>query len=92
MKRMIWFVKWDKLKPRYKATFEVFERVGPTTYQLKLPQELSNVYDVFHVSNIKKWISNDMLTVHLDEIQVNDKLNFIEEPVEIMDRQIKKLK
>ena len=61
-------------------------------YKLRLPQELQNVHDTFHVSNLKKCLSDESLVIPLEEIQVNPNLNFVEEPVEIMDREIKKLK
>ncbi|GJV75716.1 hypothetical protein Tco_1507300 [Tanacetum coccineum] len=59
---------------------------------LELPQELSRVHNVFHVCNLKKCLSDNTLVIPLEEIQLDDKLNFVEEPVEIMDREIKKLK
>ena len=61
-------------------------------YKLKLPQELQNVHDTFHVSNLKKCLTDATLNIPLEEIQVNEKLNFVEEPVEIMDREVKRLK
>ncbi|GJZ76583.1 hypothetical protein Tco_0641255 [Tanacetum coccineum] len=62
------------------------------TYRLELPQELSRVHNVFHVCNLKKCLSDDTLVIPLEEIQLDDKLNFVEEPVEIMDREVKQLK
>ncbi|GJW45337.1 putative reverse transcriptase domain-containing protein [Tanacetum coccineum] len=59
---------------------------------LELPQELSRVHNVFHVCNLKKCLSDDTLVIPLEEIQLDDKLNFVEEPVEIMDREVKQLK
>ena len=91
-KGVIRFGKRGKLNPRYIGPFEILARIGSVAYQLKLPQELSNVHDVFHVSNLKICLSDDTLVVPLDEIQINTKLNFVEEPVEIMDREVKRLK
>ncbi|GJY08770.1 putative reverse transcriptase domain-containing protein [Tanacetum coccineum] len=68
------------------------ERIGPVAYRLELPQELSRVHNVFHVCNLKKCLSDDTLVIPLEEIQLDDKLNFVEEPVEIMDREVKQLK
>nr|GEX98787.1 hypothetical protein [Tanacetum cinerariifolium] len=68
------------------------ERIGPVPYRLELPQELSRVHNVFHVFNLKKCLSNEALIIPLEEIQLNDKLNFMEKPVEIMDNEVKKLK
>ncbi|GKA36382.1 hypothetical protein Tco_0722873 [Tanacetum coccineum] len=61
-------------------------------YRLKLPEQLSRVHSTFHVSNLKKCFVDESLAIPLEEIQIDDKLNFIEEPVEIMDREVKWLK
>ncbi|KAD5318169.1 hypothetical protein E3N88_18115 [Mikania micrantha] len=91
-KGVIRFGKRGKLHPRYVGLFEILERIGPVAYQLKLPDELSGVHDVFHVSNLKKCLSDETLMVPLEEIQVDKHLRFIEEPVEIMDREVKQSK
>nr|GEU55908.1 putative reverse transcriptase domain-containing protein [Tanacetum cinerariifolium] len=65
---------------------------GPVSYRLDLLEELNGVHDTFHVSNFKKCLADPTLRVPLEEIQVDAKLNFVEEPVEIMDREFKKLK
>nr|GEW24983.1 retrotransposable element Tf2 [Tanacetum cinerariifolium] len=67
-------------------------RIGPVAYRLELPQELSRVHNVFHVCNLKNCLSDEALIIPLEEIQLNDKLNFVEEPVVIMDREVKKFK
>ncbi|GJS37838.1 putative reverse transcriptase domain-containing protein [Tanacetum coccineum] len=67
-------------------------RIGLSSYLLELPQELSRVHNVFHICNLKNCLSDDPLVIPLEEIQLDDKLNFVEEPVEIMDREVKKLK
>ncbi|GKC39237.1 hypothetical protein Tco_1051621, partial [Tanacetum coccineum] len=67
-------------------------KVGTVAYQLKLPEQLSRVHSTFHVSNLKKCLFDDPLAILLDEIHVDDKLNLIEEPVKIMDREVKRLK
>ncbi|GJV36726.1 putative nucleotidyltransferase, ribonuclease H [Tanacetum coccineum] len=84
------FGKRGKLNPRYIGPFRIIERIGPVAYRLELPQELSRVHNVFHVCNLKKCLSDDTLVIPLEEIQLDDKLNFVEEPVEIMDREQKK--
>ncbi|GJZ35721.1 reverse transcriptase domain-containing protein [Tanacetum coccineum] len=86
------FGKHGKLNPRYIGPFRIIERIGPVAYRLELPQELSRVHNVFHVCNLKKCLSDDTLVIPLEEIQLDDKLNFVEEPVEIMDREVKQLK
>ena len=91
-KGMVRFGKWGKLNPRYIGPFEILARIGPVAYELRLPQELQGIHDTFHVSNIKKCLSDESLVVPLEEIQVNPTLHFVEEPVEIMDREVKRLK
>ncbi|GJR81488.1 putative reverse transcriptase domain-containing protein [Tanacetum coccineum] len=70
----------------------VIERVGTVAYKLELPQQLSRVHNTFHVSNLKKCLSDETLVIPLEELRVDDKLHFVEEPVEVMDREIKQLK
>ncbi|GJV29420.1 reverse transcriptase domain-containing protein [Tanacetum coccineum] len=90
--RMVRFGKKGKLAPRYVGPFEIVECVGPVAYRLKLPQELSCVYDTFHVSNLKKCLAEPDVQVPLDEIEIDENLRFVEEPIEIVDRDVKKLK
>ncbi|GKB26688.1 hypothetical protein Tco_0866089 [Tanacetum coccineum] len=73
-------------------TLKVLEKVGSVAYKLELPQELSRVHNTFHVSNLKKCYSDEPLAVPLEGLHVDDKLRFVEEPVEIMDREVKRLK
>ncbi|GJR90051.1 putative reverse transcriptase domain-containing protein [Tanacetum coccineum] len=82
----------DKLAPRYVGPFEILERIDLVAYRLRLPEELSGVHDTFHVSNIKKCLADASLHVPLNEIKVDKTLRFIEEPLEILDREIKSLK
>ncbi|GJS31960.1 putative reverse transcriptase domain-containing protein [Tanacetum coccineum] len=70
----------------------ILDRVGPVAYILDLPEELSNVYSTFHVSNLKKCLFDESLVIPIEELRLDDKLNFMEEPVEIMDREVKQLK
>ncbi|KAI3799955.1 hypothetical protein L1987_35261 [Smallanthus sonchifolius] len=81
-----------KLNPRYVGPFEILARVGPVAYKLKLPQELSNVHNTFHVSNLKKCLSDETLIIPPDEIYIDDKLHFIEQPIEISDWKVQKLR
>ncbi|GKA38218.1 putative reverse transcriptase domain-containing protein [Tanacetum coccineum] len=91
-KGVVCFGKKGKLTPRFVGPFEITKRISPVAYRLRLPQELSSVHDTFHVSNLKKCLADPTLHVPLEEIQVNAKLNFVEEPVDILEGEIKKLK
>ncbi|GKC91743.1 putative reverse transcriptase domain-containing protein [Tanacetum coccineum] len=91
-KGVVRFRKKGKLAPRYVGPFEILKRIGLVAYRLRLPEELSNVHDTFHVSNLKKCLADANLHVPLDEIKVDKTLRFVKELGEIMDREIKKLK
>ncbi|GJY70365.1 putative reverse transcriptase domain-containing protein [Tanacetum coccineum] len=100
-KGVVRFGKRGKLNPRYVGPFKVLKKVGAVAYKLELPQELSRVHNTFHVSNLKKCYSDDPLVVPpplsfppppLEGLQVDDKLHFVEKPVEVMDREVKQLR
>nr|GFB92026.1 putative retroelement [Tanacetum cinerariifolium] len=86
------FGKRGKLNLRYVGPFKVLERIGDVAYKLDLPKELSRVHNTFHVSNLKKCHAEEPLAVPLDGLHFDDKLHFVEEPVEIVDREVKQLK
>nr|GFC48460.1 putative reverse transcriptase domain-containing protein [Tanacetum cinerariifolium] len=86
------FGKRGKLNPRYVGPFKVLERIRDIAYSLDLPEELSRVHNMFHVSNLKKCHADEPLAVPLDGLHFDDKLHFVEEPVEIVDREVKWLK
>nr|GFA78055.1 putative reverse transcriptase domain-containing protein [Tanacetum cinerariifolium] len=91
-KGVVRFGKWGKLNPRHVRPFKVLERVGDVAYKLDLPKELSRVHNTFQVSNLKKFHADEPLVVPLDGLHFDDKLHFVEEPVEIVDREVKRLK
>ncbi|GKE94449.1 putative reverse transcriptase domain-containing protein [Tanacetum coccineum] len=86
------FGKQGKLNPQYIGPFKILDRISPVAYKLELPEELSNIHNNFHISNLKKCLSDESLIIPMKELQFDDKLNFVEEPVEVMDREIKQLK
>ncbi|GKG04071.1 hypothetical protein Tco_0314458, partial [Tanacetum coccineum] len=91
-KGIIRFGKRGKLNPRNIGPFKILELIGPVAYKLELLEELSNVYSTFHVSNLKKCLSSESLVIPMKELQLDDKLNFVEELVEIIDREVKQLR
>ncbi|GKC77904.1 hypothetical protein Tco_0166540 [Tanacetum coccineum] len=91
-KGVVHFGKRGKLNPRYVGPFKVIERVRTIAYKLELPPQLSRVHNTFHVSNLKKCLSDESLVIPLEELCVDDKLHFVDEPVEVMDCEVKQLK
>ncbi|GJW51998.1 hypothetical protein Tco_0093349 [Tanacetum coccineum] len=91
-KGVIRFGKQGKLNPWYIGPFKILKRVGPVAYTLELPEELSNVHSTFYVSNLKKCLSDESLIILMKELRLDDKLNFVEEPIEIMDQEVKQLR
>nr|GEY52600.1 putative reverse transcriptase domain-containing protein [Tanacetum cinerariifolium] len=91
-KGVIRFGKHGKLSPQYIGPFEIIERIGPVAHKLELPEKLHGIHNTFHVSNLKKCLANENLVIPLEEVQLDKKLHFIKEPVEIMDQEVKQLK
>ncbi|GKA15898.1 putative reverse transcriptase domain-containing protein [Tanacetum coccineum] len=91
-KGVICFDKQGKLNPCYIRPFKILVKVRTVAYCLELPEQLSRVHSMFHVSNLKKCLSDESFIIPLDEIQIDDKLHFVKEPAEIMDHEVKRLK
>ncbi|GJS08089.1 ribonuclease H-like domain-containing protein [Tanacetum coccineum] len=87
-KGAVHFGKRGKLSPRYIGPFKIVARVGPVAYTLELPEELKGIHSTFHVSNLKKCLAEGDVVVPMEEIQLDDKLKMIEEPVEIVDKEV----
>ncbi|GJU88633.1 putative reverse transcriptase domain-containing protein [Tanacetum coccineum] len=76
----------------FRSDCPMLKNQGTVAYKLELPQQLSRVRNMFHMSNMKKYLSDESLVIPLKELRVDDKLHFVEEPIEVMDREIKQLK
>ncbi|GJZ28369.1 putative reverse transcriptase domain-containing protein [Tanacetum coccineum] len=95
---VIW--KWERITmdfvselPRTPSgPFKILARVGPVAYTLELPEELKGIHSMFHVLNLKKYLGEGVIVISIDEIQLNDKLHMIKVPVEVVDREVKRLK
>ncbi|GJR22933.1 putative reverse transcriptase domain-containing protein [Tanacetum coccineum] len=92
LKGVIRFGKRGKLSPQYIGPFKIIERIGLVVYKLELPEKLHGIHNMFHVPNLKRFLADENLIILLEEIQLDDKLHFIEEPVEIVDCEVKQLK
>ncbi|KAJ9552914.1 LOW QUALITY PROTEIN: hypothetical protein OSB04_016959 [Centaurea solstitialis] len=91
-KGVIRFGRKGKLSPRYIGPFRIVERIGTVAYRLELPVELNGVHNMFHVSNLRKCLAEPEMAIPLEDIEVDQKLNFVEEPVAILERKIRKLR
>ncbi|GJT63240.1 putative reverse transcriptase domain-containing protein, partial [Tanacetum coccineum] len=91
-KGVVRFGKWGKLNPGHVGPFKVLEKVGSIAHKLGFPQGLSKVHNTFYVSNLKRYYSDKPLAVLLEGLHIDDKLRFVKEPVEIMEREVKRLK
>nr|GEY82581.1 putative reverse transcriptase domain-containing protein [Tanacetum cinerariifolium] len=91
-KGVVRFRKHRKLSPRYIGPLKILARVGLVAYTLELPEELKGIHSTFHVLNLKKCLAEGDVVIPLDEIQLDDKLHIIEEPVEVVDREVKRLR
>ena len=91
-KGVISFTKRGKLGPRYIGPFRIISRVGKVAYMLELPEELSRIHNTFHVSQLRKCITDQEAVVSLDDIQVDERLNYVERPVAVLEKKMKILR
>ncbi|KAL4020587.1 hypothetical protein IC575_019368 [Cucumis melo] len=92
MKGVLRFEKKGKLSLCFVGLFEILERIGPVAYRLALPPSLSPVHDVFHVSMLRKYVPDPTHVVDFEPLQISENLSYEEQPVEIMAREVKKLR
>lgn len=86
------FGKKGKLRPRYIGPYKISEKIGAVAYQLELPEELKAIHNTFHVSNLKKCITEEGVVIPVEDVTVDDKLNFVEKPIAITERKVRKLR
>ena len=91
MKGVMQFEKKGKLSLRYIGPFEILERIGKVVYRLALPPELPFVHNVFHVSMLRKYISDPSLVLQSEPIEVHEYLTYDEQPMQILDQKDKTL-
>ena len=92
MKGVMSFGKKGKLAPRYIGPFEILERIGMVAYQLALPPNMSQVHPVFHISMLRKYISDPSHVLQPQSVELNEDLTIEEEPVAIVDYQVRQLR
>ncbi|WMV47029.1 hypothetical protein MTR67_040414 [Solanum verrucosum] len=92
MKGVMRFGKKEKLSPRYIGPCGISKRIGNVAYELELPQELATVHPIFHVSMLKKCMGNPSLIIPTEYIGMKDSLSYEEFHIQILDRQVRKLR
>ncbi|KAL0540334.1 hypothetical protein IC582_024569 [Cucumis melo] len=92
MKGVLRFERKGKLSPRFVGPFEILERIGPVAYRLALPPSLSTVHDVFHVSMLRKYVPDPSHVVDYEPLEIDENLNYVEQPVEVLAREVKTLR
>ncbi|KAL0550166.1 hypothetical protein IC582_014669 [Cucumis melo] len=92
MKGVLRFARRGKLSPRFVGPFEILERIGPVAYRLALPPSLSTVYDVFHVSMLRKYVLDPSHVVDYEPLEIDENLSYVEQPVEVLAREVKTLR
>ena len=92
MKGVMRFGKKGKLSPRYIGPYKILKRMGKVAYELDLPNDLAMVHPVFHVSMLRKFIGDENTIVPLQDVTIEENLSYEELPVEILDREVKRLR
>ncbi|WMV40825.1 hypothetical protein MTR67_034210 [Solanum verrucosum] len=92
MKGVMRFDKKGKLSPRYVGPYKILRKIGKVVYELELPAKLASVHSIFHISLLKKCVGDPASIVPLESVVVKDNLTYEDMPVEILDRQIRRLR
>ncbi|KAA0046203.1 DNA/RNA polymerases superfamily protein [Cucumis melo var. makuwa] len=92
IKGVLRFEKKGKQSPRFVGSFVILEWIGPIAYCLALPPSFYAVHDVFHVSMLRRYVADPMHEVDFEPLQINENLSYEEQPVEILAREVKKLR
>ncbi|WMV59231.1 hypothetical protein MTR67_052616 [Solanum verrucosum] len=92
MKGVMRFGNKGRLSPWYIGPYRISKRIGNVAYELELPQELAAVHPVFHVSMLKKCMGDPSLIIPMEDIGIKDSLSYEEIPVQILNRQVRKLR
>jgi len=92
LKGSIRFGQNGKLSPRFIESFEISQKVGLVAYRQALPPSLQGIHDVFHVSSLRKYISDPDHVIRYEPVQVKENLTYVEEPIRILEKTEKKLK
>nr|XP_043615635.1 uncharacterized protein LOC122587515 [Erigeron canadensis] len=90
-KGLLRFHKREKLSPRFIGPFWIIARIGKVAYQLELPKALSRIHNTFHVSQLRKCLVDDATCVPLNEIELDKKLTYVEEPVAIVEEELRRI-
>ena len=91
-RKILRFGKIGKLSPRFIGPYEVLERIGPVAYRLALPPELAKLHNVFHVSMLRRYRSDESHILPVHDVQVQADLSYDEEPKAILAREVKQLR
>ena len=92
MKGVVRFGKKGKLAPRYIGSFEILQRIGNVSYKLALPASMERIHPVFHVSMLRQYVSDPNQVLSEPEVEIHTDLTYIEQPVRILDTQIRQLR
>ncbi|PKU59148.1 hypothetical protein MA16_Dca027804 [Dendrobium catenatum] len=92
MKGVSRFGRVSKLSPRYVRPFEILERIGISAYRLLLYDQMSDIHNVFHVSSLRKWISDSEKKIYVDDVEIQKNLQYKEEPKKILAYDVRKLR